>query len=61
MINTGTISALLALILYVAGLSLPHLLMITVDDQIHSTAKDYPTYAQIVVQISSWFTGPPHN
>ncbi|MBQ5805501.1 MAG: PASTA domain-containing protein, partial [Erysipelotrichaceae bacterium] len=37
------------------------LLMITVDDQIHSTAKDYPTYAQIVVQISSWFTGPPHN
>lgn len=31
MINTGTISALLALILYVAGLSLPHLLMLTVD------------------------------
>ncbi|HCM92518.1 MAG TPA: hypothetical protein DIS78_08150 [Lachnospiraceae bacterium] len=31
MINTGTISALLALVLYVAGLSLPNLLMLTTD------------------------------
>ena len=37
------------------------LLMITVDDQIHSSAKDYPTYAKIVVQISNWLMGPPHN
>ena len=31
MINTGTISAVLALILYIAGLNLPHILMLTID------------------------------
>ena len=37
------------------------LLMVTVDDEQHSTAKEYPTYAKIVVQISSWLMSPPHN
>ena len=37
------------------------LLMITVDGDMHSVAKEYPTYAQIVVQISSWLMSPPHN
>ncbi len=31
MINTGTIAAVFALILYIAGLNLPHVLMLTID------------------------------
>ena len=31
MINTGTVAAVLALILYVAGINLPHILMLTID------------------------------
>ena len=31
MINTGTIAALFALVFYVAGLDLPHILMLTID------------------------------
>ena len=36
------------------------LLQITVDGEIHSKAKSYPTYSQIVVQISSWLMSAPH-
>ena len=37
------------------------LLMVTVDDEQHSSAKEYPTYAKIVVQISNWLMSPGHN
>ena len=37
------------------------LLMVTVDDEQHSSAKEYPTYAKIVVQISNWLMSPAHS
>ena len=33
---------------------------IIVDGEIHSSAKEYPTYAQIEVQISNWLMSAPH-
>lgn len=36
------------------------LLQVIVDGEIHSSAKEYPTYAQIEVQISNWLMSAPH-